>query len=77
VDASEAAKNPAKREYFFGAHDENRVELSKGRDVVLTPRQQGDPLNYFVYPYVEVDGKPYTNLETGYSYRDLSPVAQR
>ena len=24
VDASEAAKNPAKREYFFGAHDENR-----------------------------------------------------
>ncbi|HEV8037424.1 MAG TPA: transglutaminase-like domain-containing protein [Bryobacteraceae bacterium] len=77
VDASEAAKNPAKREYFFGAHDENRVELSKGRDVVLTPKQQGDPLNYFVYPYVEIDGKPYANLETGYSYRDLAPVAQR
>jgi transglutaminase-like putative cysteine protease len=75
VDASEAAKNPTKREYFFGAHDENRVELSKGRDVALTPKQQGDPLNYFVYPYVELDGKPYTNIETGYSYRDLSPVA--
>ncbi len=75
VDASEAAKNPAKREYFFGAHDENRVELSKGRDVVLTPRQQGDPLNYFVYPYVEVDGKAYTNIETAYSYHDLSPIA--
>ena len=70
VDASEAAKNPAKREYFFGAHDENRVEFSKGRDVVLAPRQQGDPLNYFVYPYVEVDGKPYADIETGYSYRD-------
>ena len=77
VDASEAAKNPAKREYFFGAHDENRVELSKGRDVVLTPKQQGDPLNYFVYPYAEVDGKPYANIETGYSYRDLAQVAQR
>ena len=76
VDASEAAKNPAKREYFFGAHDENRVELSKGRDVVLTPKQQGDPLNYFVYPYVEIDGKPYANLEAGYSYRDLAPVAR-
>jgi transglutaminase-like putative cysteine protease len=75
VDASEAAKNPAKREYFFGAHDENRVELSKGRDVVLTPRQQGEPLNYFVYPYVEVDGKPYANLETSYAYRDLPRVA--
>src|SRR6267378_8016966 len=51
VDASEAAKNPAKREYFFGAHDENRVEFSRGRDVVLTPRQHADPLNYFIYPY--------------------------
>lgn len=30
IDASEAAKNPEKREYFFGAHDENRVEFSIG-----------------------------------------------
>src|ERR1035438_7162495 len=71
VDASEAAKNPAKREYFFGAHDENRVEFSKGRDVVLTPRQQGAPLNYFVYPYVELDGGKYTSVDTSYSYKDL------
>ncbi|MGO4885255.1 MAG: transglutaminase-like domain-containing protein [Bryobacteraceae bacterium] len=71
ADASEAAKNPARREYFFGAHDENRVELSKGRDVILTPRQQADPLNYFVYPYVEADGGKYTAVETSYSYKDL------
>jgi transglutaminase-like putative cysteine protease len=77
VDASEAAKNPAKREYFFGAHDENRVELSRGRDVTLTPKQQGDPLNYFVYPYAEVDGKAYTSIETSYSFKDLAAVAQR
>ena len=32
-------------------------------------------LNYFVYPYAEVDGKSYANIETGYSYRDLAPVA--
>lgn len=70
VDASEAAKNPAKREYFFGAHDENRIELSKGRDVMLEPRQKGDPLNYFVYPYAEIDGK---TVDTGYevTYRDI------
>jgi len=71
VDASEAAKNPARREYFFGAHDENRVELSKGRDVILAPKQQGAPLNYFVYPYVELDGGKYTSVETSYSYTDL------
>ena len=70
VDASEAAKNPTKREFFFGAHDENRVELSRGRDVVLTPKQQGDPLNYFVYPCAEVDGKQYANLETASSHQD-------
>lgn len=43
---------------------------------MLTPRQQGDPLNYFVYPYAEVDDQPYANLETSYSYRDLSSVAK-
>lgn len=71
VDASEAAKDPARREYFFGAHDENRVEFSKGRDVVLVPKQQGGPLNYFVYPYVELDGGKYPGVETSYSYKDL------
>ncbi len=71
VDASEAAKNPDKRAYFFGAHDENRVELSKGRDVTLSPSQQGAPLNYFVYPYVELDGGKYTAIETAFSYKDL------
>ena len=71
VDASEAAKNPNKREYFFGAHDENRVELSKNRDVVLAPPQQGEPLNYFVYPYVEVEGKPVPVTGVEVRYRDL------
>ncbi|HEX8853251.1 MAG TPA: transglutaminase domain-containing protein [Pyrinomonadaceae bacterium] len=71
VDASEAAKDPARREYFFGAHDENRVEFTTGRDLLLTPRQQGQPLNYFIYPYVEVDGKEFSSVEKTFSYRDL------
>ena len=71
IDASEAAKNPDKREYFFGHHDENRIEFSKGRDIVLTPKQQGEPLNYFVYPYAEVDGKPFTDTELAVTYRDI------
>jgi transglutaminase-like putative cysteine protease len=71
VDASEAAKNPDQREYFFGHHDENRIEFTKGRDVVLTPRQHGDPLNYFVYPYAEVDGKAFGGTELAVTYRDV------
>ncbi len=71
VDASEAAKDPSRREYFFGAHDENRVEFSRGRDLMLAPPQKGEPLNYFVYPYAEADGKP-VEVEHTVRYRDLA-----
>jgi transglutaminase-like putative cysteine protease len=70
VDASEAAKNPAMREYFFGTHDENRVEFTRGRDLQLTPSQSAPPLNYFVYPYAEVDGKPLDDLDKTFSWTD-------
>ena len=65
VDASEAAKDPSRRAYFFGAHDENRVEFTRGRDLTLVPQQAGAPLNYFVYPYAEADGQP---LEVAHTY---------
>lgn len=71
VDASEAAKDPSRREYFFGALDENRVEFSRGRDLVLNPPQRGEPLNYFIFPYAEIDGKPQSAIETTVSYRDI------
>ncbi|MBD2724010.1 transglutaminase domain-containing protein [Hymenobacter sp. BT189] len=71
VDASEAAKNPDKRNYFFGAHDENRVEFTRGRDVELAPKQAGPPLNYFVYPYAEADGKPLDVART-YEFVDVA-----
>jgi transglutaminase-like putative cysteine protease len=70
IDASEAWKNPAKHDYFFGATDANRVMFSRGRDLRLDPPQAGDPLNYFVYPYAEVDGKPFADLKSDVSFRD-------
>jgi transglutaminase-like putative cysteine protease len=72
IDISEAWKHPEKRNYFFGAHDENRVQFSIGRDIVLSPKQNGAPLNYFVYPYVESDGKELSNVRYAFSFRDLS-----
>lgn len=45
------------REYYFGAVDENRIAFGTGRDIVLNPSQNGQPLNYFMYPYAEADGK--------------------
>jgi transglutaminase-like putative cysteine protease len=75
VDASEAWKNPAKRNYFFGAHDVNRVLFTYGRDIRLSSDQHGDPLNYFIYPYAELNGKPFSGLQTHFSFRDVSPDA--
>jgi transglutaminase-like putative cysteine protease len=71
VDASEAWKNAAKRDYFFGAHDTNRVFFTYGRDIRLSPDQKGDPLNYFIYPYAETNGQPVKNLQTHFSFRDV------
>jgi transglutaminase-like putative cysteine protease len=46
------------REYYFGAVDEYRIALGRGgRHYYLNPRQKNGPLNYFMYPYAEVDGK--------------------
>jgi len=72
IDASEAWQTPSKHDYFFGSLDSNRVRFSGGRDLVLSPRQSGPPINYFVYPYAELDGKPFANLGHEFSFRDVS-----
>jgi len=71
VDISEAWKHQEKRDYFFGAHDVNRVQFTMGRDLRLSPAQDGQPLNYFVYPYVEVAGKEYPNVSLAVSFADV------
>ncbi len=74
IDISEAWKHPEKRDYFFGSHDVNRMQFSMGRDLRLNPPQDGKPLNYFVYPYVEVDGQEYPNVSMALSFADVAPT---
>jgi transglutaminase-like putative cysteine protease len=71
VDISEANKNPRLKDYYFGNLTEDRVTFSTGRDIDLVPRQAGQPLNYFIYPYVEVDKKPYDKVEKKFTFKDL------
>jgi len=71
VDISEAWKAKEKEDYFFGSIDSNRVQFSTGRDITLSPKQDGPALNYFVYPYVEVDGKPYDKLDKQFSFEEV------
>jgi len=74
VDISEAWKHPEKRDYFFGSHDVNRVQFTMGRDLKLSPPPDGKPLNYFVYPYIEVDGQEYGNVSLAFSFTDVAPT---
>ena len=57
VDISEADKNPAMKDYFFGGLTPDRVNFSVGRDISLVPQSAGQPLNFFIYPHIEVGGK--------------------
>jgi len=70
VDISEAdkqfSKGTAASDIYFGYHTDNRVTLSIGRDLVLTPAQQGAPLNYLIHPYAEVGGKPFKVAKQGF-----------
>lgn len=76
VDISEAWKDQSKKDYFFGHHDVNRVQFSIGRDIRLGPPQAGPPLNYFVYPYVESDGKIHQNVSNAFSFEDVGTSLQ-
>jgi transglutaminase-like putative cysteine protease len=73
VDISEANKDPKMKEYYFGNLTADRVTFSTGRDITLTPEQEGGPLNFFVYPYVEVGGKPHPadQVRRKFSYKDV------
>ena len=77
MDISEAWKAKEKKNYFFGTVDANRVQFSMGRDITLSPKQDGPPLNYFVYPYVEVDGKPYEAITKQFSFEEVKSGEQK
>lgn len=72
VDISEAWRHQEKKDYFFGAHDINRIQFSVGRDIELRPKQQGQRLNYFIYPYAEVNGEEYPNVKIAFSFADAN-----
>ena len=54
------------RDYYFGGQTETYVDLSTVRDVTLNPEQDADPLNYFMYPYAEVNGEPLDFISQEY-----------
>jgi transglutaminase-like putative cysteine protease len=66
--------DPARVNYYFGNLDERRVVWSRNRDLIMSPRQDGEPVNALPKAYVEVDGKEHPE-KTGWvrklTYREL------
>jgi len=58
VDISEADKCAALDTYYFGRHPANRVEFSRGRDLVVEPGPTSGPINFLAYPVLEIAGQP-------------------
>lgn len=69
VDISEADKAAEKAEFYYGNLDANRVEMTQGRDLILEGYSKG-PVNFFVYPIVECDGKAAAYTKS-FSYREI------
>jgi len=68
VDISEADKYSSLSTYYFGRHPANRIELSRGRDLIVEPGPASGPLNFLVYPVLEVAGKPVV-VKPQFSFR--------
>jgi transglutaminase-like putative cysteine protease len=74
LDASEAWKS-GRIEDYYGTLPSDRIRFSVGRDLVLSPPQAGEPLNYFIYPYAELDGVAVEKLPARFRFRRLSATA--
>jgi len=58
IDISEANKFTALSMYYFGHHPANRIEFTRGRDLVVEPGPSTGPINFMAYPIMEIDGEP-------------------
>ena len=68
VDISEAWKNPKLADYYFGHNPANRFELARGRDLIVDPAPATGPINFLVYPLLEMDGVG-VKAETSFTFR--------
>mgnify|MGYP004142416855 CR=1 FL=1 len=57
IDISEADKYTSLATYYFGHNPANRLELSRGRDLVVEPGPKSGPINFLAYPVLEVNGE--------------------
>ncbi|MHC4069353.1 MAG: transglutaminase-like domain-containing protein [Planctomycetota bacterium] len=67
VDISEGDKCSSLSTYYFGHHPANRIELSRGRDLVVEPGPDSGPINFLAFPVLEVSSKS-TKVKVEFSF---------
>jgi transglutaminase-like putative cysteine protease len=72
VDISEGNKYTSLATYYFGHHPANRIEFSRGRDLVVEPGPASGPINFLAYPVLEINGKP-AKVAVEFSFKRSNP----
>jgi hypothetical protein len=75
VDISEADKYSNLATYYFGHHPANRLEFSRGRDLLVEPGPDSGPINFLAYPVLEINGKP-AKAATVFSFNRSSTAGE-
>jgi transglutaminase-like putative cysteine protease len=70
VDISEGDKCSALSTYYFGHHPANRIEFTRGRDLVFEPGPDSGPINFLAYPVFELDGNN-TKVKVNFSFQRI------
>jgi len=74
IDISEANKYTALATYYFGHHPANRIEFSRGRDLILEPGPASGPINFLAYPIIEINNIEAT-AKTTFSFKRFTPAS--
>ena len=74
IDISEANKYTALATYYFGHHPANRIEFSRGRDLIVEPSPASGPINFLAYPILEINEKE-ASAKTTFSFKRFTPAS--
>ncbi len=58
-------------DYLFGNLDHDRVLFSIGRDIELVPKSANGPVNFFIYPIMEVGGVRSSNYIQSFYFENI------
>ncbi len=61
----------SRKAFFFGNLDPDRVAFCLGRDLKLSPEPADSPVNIFIYPIVQLNGKAWDKVGHHFSFADL------